>query len=602
MKTVWASVLILTATAVWTGFSLADGGCGLTWDEPWYVQAGALYTGLLDVGNTPLQSAWAYNHEHPPLAKVLMGVGQHVALLVTHPTHPPDVLLLGARATVLALFGLMLVGLWVFARPLGFGIAAGAVLLATACPRLLGHAQLATLDLPLVCFWVWALAALERATRGALRETDRGEPNAEAGWQPPQLRRLGWGLAACLLGGAAFLTKFSGIALLGVVLLWPLLVVALQGTPQSARLAWRFRGVVRALFVGLAWTLAAAAVVAGLLVACWPWLWEETGARLSVYVAGSLAHAMTPVLYLGEVYGAGWEGAPPPWHYAPVMLLVTLPVFVSVGAIAGAGSVVCGLLASRRSKALASIRPGGQGGEAALCADPTDPQVQRTLLLAALGGAALPVASMLPGTAAYDGIRLFLPAVPLLCVLAAVGWMRAGLWLGRRLMPVRDPVRAATALLLVLGLGGTVFGRLAVTDDLGYYTLAIGGPAGAERLGLQTSYWSTGFTPRMRRILAARVARHAGAAEPLRVWFAGFGGLAPSFLRGTGRVPANVRAVNQAPWDLAVVVHRRSLPEARALWDRLDAEPVPAGTEAEWFAEARVWPAAPVRILRLRYK
>ena len=547
MLSLWRKPIfaIWLATAAWGSWELRHGGCGVTWDEPTYTIAAAAYAGFF--GHSETAEPWRLNHEHPPLAKYAIACGQMLWLIATG---EPDFLLMGGRLASLVFFALMLTAVWLLLAPLDSQAAAMAVLLCAACPRLVGEAQLATLDMPLACFWLWALLAYERAT----------QPASSARWRA----------AACLLYACAFLTKFSAIALAPALLAWRLILYALTrrkmaiAGENSQRFPWND--------IALWCIMQACALL--MLVAIWPWLWKDTIDRLLNYLRFSLHHNMAPVMYFGKAYGANWQWDSPPWHYAPVMLLITTPIFVTFGAILSCGWL---LDATRHSAAPNSSRPAGL----------------RIISLCLLGCAMLPLATMMPKSVVYDGVRLFLPAIPLICCLAGWGWR----WLTLRAASykpiwLRRPIACApSAIALVL----VVFCRAAVTCDLGYYNLLIGGPAGAEKMGMEVCYWCV-LLPRAKhpsggwQALCEQARPHS--APPYRIRLVGVGEKHHGdFLRLIGDIPDNERfaVVTDESWNVAVVVNRCSLRETS---DFLAAFPPTAG-RGEYLVTClptRIWP------------
>ncbi len=513
---------IMFATMAWIFAVLHDGGAGVTWDEPWYVNAGALYTGLIDAEKAGLPDAWAYNHEHPPLAKMLMGVGEYATAIIL--PHRQDALLLGARATVMLLFGAMLIGVYLLAMPLGTGTAVTAVLLCAACPRLTGHAQLATLDLPLVCFMIWTMVGFERATL-------RREPEKRS-------RCRAWPIAACIMCGFAQMTKFSGVIIFAILGAWILLWTILEFTPGAGNSRVREERK-HAIGIGgkslLLFAMFAVAWV--MLIAGWPWLWQDPGERIYGYLLFSTRHNMTPVMYLGKVYGANWGNDAPPWHYGPVMLLATTPVLVIIGALPG----TAGMLRARQSW-----------------------REKRILSLITLGALALPCASMLPGAVCYDGVRLLLFSLPLGCVLAAYGLSMGAKWIAEHLCTAPRPRAAVWGLPSLLAAIMLATNSVSVEDDLAYYNLPAGGRAAPRQLGMDTSYWASAFRP----ALLKRVFAPFAAKPEIRVRLEGFGSVAPDFMRICGIIPRNARLVTDDSWDILLVVPRQSYAPARKLLAR----------------------------------
>ncbi len=507
-----ALLILLLGVCIWGGWCLRGNPRGLAWDEPGYILAGTIYLGLR--APPPGLSVWESNPEHPPLAKLLFGLGGYAWALVFG---DPDSFVLGARAVVIGLFGALLAGLWLWARPFGRATAWAAVILAFLTPRLLGHAQLATLDLPLAAFWIWTCLAYERATR-------REGP------------RAAWSAAAVLLFGCALLTRFTAVLLPVALLAWRLGLLAgerLLPKPRPGGAESGPSGPRPGARLGRDFCLLGAMIAGGLvlLVAGWPWLWEDTGARLLSWLRWSTRGAMNPVLYLGTVFGADWTPTPPPWHYAPVMLLLTTPVVVTVGVVLTVGLARAGLLRSR------------------------------PLLLALAGGGVVPLLTCLPTAPAYDGVRLFLMSLPCGSVLAAWGWSRA---LGRvrarwGRMCSALPVRMAGALLLA---GYLLF--LFRPDPLAFYSLAAGGVRGAGALGMERIYWGTPLGRAERDLLRAATEERPSP----RVALVGFGPVF-DFGQRVGWLPGSWREADPGgAWDYAVVLERRSLPEVGAFHER----------------------------------
>jgi hypothetical protein len=272
------------------------------------------------------------------------------------------------------------------------------------------------------------------------------------------LRRGGrrWLVASGLLAGAACATKFTGVLLAPVLAGW---------------LLWRGRWTWKGALI-----LAASALAVFLVVN--PVMWVEPLRGIQWFVGASVErseHAWTRIqtYYFGRTYQFR-----PPWHYPFVWTAVVIPL--PILACAGLGAVV------------------DRGGRlSALCG----------LNLAVLYGAAL-----LPFTPLHDGIRLFLPALPFLCLLAGVG---AG-WAARRVAEVVERpgrVRAPYITGAVLALVFAPPARALVRThpyELSYFNGLIGGIRGASARGLEISNLKEVLTPSLLDILAERIP--AGAA------------------------------------------------------------------------------------------
>ncbi len=240
----------------------------------------------------------------------------------------------------------------------------GAFLLAVS-PRFLGHSFNNPKDIPLACAAAGCLYFLLRRLRTG---------------------RRGWSLSILILGGIAFASRFTYIIVVSIMVLYLILnyiidlLLKVPGTERSGFPADLLLGIFLSLPLGLL---------------LWPYFWSETIPRLGELLKFYAFHpvqARVEVLYRGRTYLAGQDL---PWHYAPVMLLVGLPLPVLLAAL---GAAVSGAGAFFRRRA-------------------RDPVL--LLCLVWIGGGLIPF--MLPGQRVYGGIRHFLFVVPAVCILAGRG-------------------------------------------------------------------------------------------------------------------------------------------------------------------------------------
>jgi 4-amino-4-deoxy-L-arabinose transferase-like glycosyltransferase len=277
-------------------------------------------------------------------------------------------------------------------------------------------------------------------------------------------------LLAALVWSLALLTKIHAW------LLWPLVAAwALARLPR------------RQAFAGLAaWTAAAV----GLFLAGWPWLWYDTLARWAAYWGTSVSRATILAEYFGRVFA----DRDVPWHYPWFYFAVTVPV----------GLQLLGAIGTTR--ALVRLR-----------SDPFP-----ALLAAAIATFLLLFSTRVP---VYDGERLFLHVFPAWAMLIGLGfarlWSRWGSrpW-GRRFLALA---------LLAQGYGSVTFHPY----GLSYYNLLTGGLAGAERLGLELTYWGDAVDRPLLDRLAAE-------AEPGRS-----AALAPTLYPGQGLLTTTARLVRK---------------------------------------------------------
>lgn len=434
-----AVAVVVTAVLVVTAPDV-----GLTWDEPVYMAAAELHVQWLErlwrapgyaLSEQGVRAYWELNHEHPPLGKVWAGVvwagARHVLDDLT--AHRLGTMLLaGALAGALYLLVAGSFGAWA-------GLASAAALV--ALPRFFFHAHLAALDVPAAAavFFVTALFWHARARRSA--------------W---------WDVLLGLAWGAALATKINALLVIPALLAWAALF---DRRPR--------------LFVRLG-----AAALLGLpaFVALWPWLYYETWDRLVAYVR----FITVDHWQIGQWYLGAWH-MPPPWHFAPVMLVVVTPLPLLIVAVVGLARGVAGVVTDD-GRQTTNHRPQMARPQFA---------VRRPWSAVVLWGVsgAVPLAALALGqTKVYDNERLFMPVFPFLAALAGTGlvWVvRAGLDRAARLPRAARAAGVAASLLLVplTFVPPAIAGAALWPHLLSYYSGAVGGLPGAVRLGLETTYW-----------------------------------------------------------------------------------------------------------------
>ena len=246
--------------------------------------------------------------------------------------------------------------------------------------------------------------------------------------------RLRRALLAGIVTGVAMLAKLT-------VLLAPATVLALTLVRH------RRRAVLPLLLWGaVAWVV---------FVQGWPWLWPLGGPawtldRLGDYLNTGLDRATIYTWYFGRQYPTA-AGVPAPWHYALLYFLVTVPVVSQVlGVFVGLPTA---LRAGRRDL--------------------------RTSLV--LGAVVATLAAFSLPIDRYDGERLFLFAFPPWAIVIG---------LGAAVVVRRLGGRPWVAAVLLAVLAAQVWPTVRLHPfQLSYYSAAVGGLAGAERLGLEATYW-----------------------------------------------------------------------------------------------------------------
>ncbi len=306
-----------------------------------------------------------------------------------------------------------------------------------------------------------------------------------------------------------------GLALLTKIHAWFLIPIALAWAlarlrPIPALLGWSSW-----LAVGLATFLGG-----------WPWLWYDPIGRLSRYLGTGIDRVPIQVLYFGRVY----LDREVPWHYPWFYFAATIPV-----GLLGLGAW------------------GAWRGFRERRADPLPPLLVGSItLFLVVFSTRVPV---------YDGERLFLVAFPLFAILAGRGF--GSLWAGA------GRGRRVALVLLMVGQG---WGLASMHPfGLSYYNLLVGGLPGAERLGLELTYWGDSVDGPLLDRLASE-ARPGDTAA-----------LAPTLAPDQGKVATTRRlvriplvlqdqeAADQADW---LVVSRRSAYWSDAVRDRIARGPI----------------------------
>lgn len=316
-----------------------------TVDEPVYVTAAAVYLYEHDL---------AYNAEHPPLGKLLIGMG--IALIHPHldeefggrqyyvaghflydSGNNPERLMLFARLPIVVLTLLFGLVVFAFARDLA-GPGAGLVALALYAfsPDVIAHGSLATNDVPAVGFLLTCAWLIWRARRRPLR------------YLP---------LAGLALG-AAVATKMSALAALPVMAALTLISVwSYLRHVRTARRTW-----IAALAAAGVVTLAIGVVWAAYLAVDPHLRWQVQSVPAYGFKAMVLDWLPLPEpfragmriqfqyedrSYGGFLFGRRYHGSP--WYYLPAALLVKTPL----GALALWLAGLAAMLGIRRLRAAA---------------------------------------------------------------------------------------------------------------------------------------------------------------------------------------------------------------------------------------------------------
>jgi len=466
---VWRWVVGLGIALIGMGAVLATmNDPGLTIDEPINVGHGKRMVWTLSHTNPAnpketlgerIEGIWGHAHEHPPLTRFSVGVAHH--LFDLRPDDPNSfVPVLGRPASAVA-YGIILFLVTIWAWSLGerivgpsngpvAGVSAG--LLTLALPRLFGHAHFASPEV------ISAAAILAALMAGGLALDRMASSRSFV-----NVLSFVW---AGVWVGIALLTKLTAVLV-----------------PIALTLAFLFRYRLRGLGVLIVIGLVSLVV----FIAGWPWLWpvtllqeppeiqtgtagwEGTFRRLDSFFRTGVERATIYVGYFGKQYPNESSGVP--WHYVWVFFFVTVPVGIHAAAICG-------------------LRPLWRLGN--------DLPSARLLLLqivVVLGFFTLPVGK-------YDGERLFLMIFPMWTIVAGCG-VAWGVDVMSRYVPQAFAVVAATLFIATQFVGVVSLHPY----QLSYYNTAIGGLPGAQRLGLEATYWGDTVNNEILDVLAERANR-----------------------------------------------------------------------------------------------
>jgi hypothetical protein len=433
---------------------------GVAWtdDARFYVPAAAAYADWLQTAvagavtldfqpwsRARLDETFRNNREHPPVGKLVMGIGWLVLHDWTGLLGEVD----ACRFAVMLLWAAMCAAVFSLVRR-AHGTAAGVFtgLALVFMPRVLFHAHAETLDMPVAALLVLTSASL---------------------WRCLERPSLAAGIATVVLYALALGAKLNAPFFLVAVFLYILLLQPFERDATMLRLPR-----IPVVVVGMA--LASPLITWAL----WPWLWFDTAARLQAYVQFHAQHYGILFYFAGVLYGEKIA----PWYAPGLMAAITVPVPVLLLALAGALPPLRSLVASVPLVRRWAVSEAGAWRD--------DPRA-RFAMLVFLQAAVQIAAVSAPSVPVYGGIKLFLPAFPFLAMLAGSGFamiIRDADLLHLGLRARRAIVAATAAALLAPG----VVGVLAYGGAwLSYYNSLVGGVRGATASGFERQYYDLAY-------------------------------------------------------------------------------------------------------------
>lgn len=311
------------------------------------------------------------------------------------------------------------------------GLAAGVLL--AAQPRFFYHGHLACFDVPVAAMWLATVYAYWRAQRSKR-----------------------WAVVCGLVFGLCLCTKLNAFFIPPVLAAHHLVMLWLERREGD-----RGRPVVP---LSLVWMAILGPLV---FLAHWPWLWYETAERVGFYLGFHRSHPH----YNMEYFGTTYFQAPTPVSFPFVMTALTLPATTLLLGLVGLGARVRSWVGSGSGK--------GRG---------EDVLIVMCLLwpMAVIAWPTVPI---------FGGTKHWLPAMPMVAILAGVGLAYTVKGLAAALArPAHRAARYTLAAALALVLIAPAVRETAASHPfaLTHYNVLVGGVPGAADAGLNRQYW--GYT------------------------------------------------------------------------------------------------------------
>jgi hypothetical protein len=450
----WVSIVVCLDPA--GSYPSMPQGPGLTIDEIFNVEQGVYLVesarGLGWYNLIPGTSVEAFrpengcNPDHPPLGRYWLGVHHQLAWWIAPPDQPDGPFVTAcARTGSATAFALTV---WLIGAYVGFAVnTAGSGSEQRRFQRWQGPLACVALVLMPRVYGHAHLAALETMTNLTCTAAVLA---VAAWWSGPEVPTGRVAFLAGIVMGLALLTKVQAVLIPLPVIAWALL-------------RWRQKGIVPLLIWG---------ITANVIFLMWPYLWLDPVGHLLEYL-GRTTNRVTLYCYY---FGTRYADKEVPWHYPFVMFAITVPI----------GLHLLGLWGVKSDLVVSKTAPPA-----------TRDNAWRTGLLLGCGLFPLLVFAA-PGVAVYDGERLFLTVFPLWTPLIASGAVAA-----MRLVSSRIGVGLTQATVCLLIAAQLASNWQSHPSYLSHYNVAVGGLAGAEKLGLEMNYWSDGITRELLKEAAA---------------------------------------------------------------------------------------------------
>jgi 4-amino-4-deoxy-L-arabinose transferase-like glycosyltransferase len=188
-----------------------------------------------------------------------------------------------------------------------------------------------------------------------------------------------------------------------------------------------------------------------IFVSFWPWLWKDTMSRVLEYFTFHINHLKIPVYYFGNVYFKA------PWEYPFVLTFITVPIIVLIPFLIGMIKIYT-----------------------------THPRNTNILIVF---NALIPLFIVSISQTKYDGIRLFLPAFPFICMVSGVGLHHISNLLQKLRLKKIAYFAYAFSFLFTIYISIVTY----YPYHASYFNEIIGGIDGALEKGFEPEYWGSAY-------------------------------------------------------------------------------------------------------------
>lgn len=407
-------------------FTLDD--YGITWDEGAYFISGASYF------------EWLKN----PSIETIDGHWDFEAVGHEHPPFSP---LLGEMtrylfqkklnllnrisafrvSTLFFVFFLTLALFSFVSRLYGNKIAIIVSLLFFFLPRVFFHSHLAALDYPITAMWFLVVYAYWRG-----------------------IKKQKWIFYSSILLGFALLTKLNAYFIyIPIIFYW----ILSFNKKLKCLISRKFRLNLHENIHMFSKIIPMFIIPPIIYIAFWPNLWKNPISRILEYPQFSLR-----TFHVQPVYYFGTSSAQSPWHYPFILTLITIPLITLIPFFIGVFKI------------------------------PKRPYRNTNIFI--LFNSLLPLFIIsLPMVSKYDGVRLFLPAFPFICIISGLGI--------KYIFDFAKKFKLEKIFFLIYMLLFSLSTYNSIIKyhpyHSSYFNEVIGGVDGAEKRGFEVEYWGNAF-------------------------------------------------------------------------------------------------------------